>query len=366
MNSLRDQYDRDVAAGHINFDEAQAAGLASLDTLRAEILAAKKPGMLARLGLGAAPAHATGVYLYGPVGRGKTHIMNLFFDHLPPHIKKRRVHFHKFMIDVHDFLHRQRVDAGATGVDNILPKLASEIAQSCRVLCFDEFHVVDVADAMILQRLFTALFAAGIYVVMTSNWAPVDLYKNGLKREHFLPFIDLINKQMTVVTVNGGRDYRVERLNGRPVYFAPLNPTADAAADALFNDLTDGGDGAGAVTLNVKGRAVRIPSAAHGVARARFADLCEIPLGAEDYLAIAAAYHTLVLEHVPKLSYDRRNEAKRLMILIDALYEGHRRLIVTADAIPDKLYTDGEHAFEFERTISRLKEMQSAAYLQEV
>lgn len=309
--------------------------------------------------------HQSGVYLYGPVGRGKTRVMDLFFASLPAEIKKQRVHFHAFMLGVHEFLHHERQAGGKAGVDGALPKFAAHVAQSARILCFDEFHVVDVADAMILSRLMTALFDAGVQVVMTSNWPPEDLYKNGLQRELFLPFIDLIKTRMNVVAVDGGRDYRQARIAGRPVYFHPNGPAAQAALHEFFRDLTDDGVGL-PVTIGVMGHEVIIPRAGHGVAWASFSDLCEKPFAAQDYLALAARFHTLLIDHVPRLTYDRRNETKRFMILVDILYEHHRRLIVAADAAADKLFVDNEHAFEFKRTLSRLAEMQSVQYLDQV
>ncbi len=305
---------------------------------------------------------ASGVYLYGPVGRGKTAMMDLFFRMLPDDLLKRRVHFHEFMLDVQAFLHGLR-QQGTHGVDDALPKFAAHVAQSARVLCFDEFHVRDVADAMILSRLFTALFAAGVVVVMTSNVAPDDLYAGGLQRDLFLPFIDLIKSKMQVVPVAGPHDYRVDRVTGRPVYFWPCGPVADCAMDDMFRDLTDTEpDRALPDTLTVLGHTVMIPQSAHGVARARFSDLCERPLAAQDYLAIVKAYNTVMIDHVPKLTYDRRNETKRFIILVDVLYEHHRRLVMSADAPLDRLFIDNEHAVEFARTLSRLQEMGSAGW----
>ncbi len=304
----------------------------------------------------------SGVYLHVPVGRGKTAMMDLFFKTLPDTTPKRRVHFHEFMLDVQAFLHDLR-RAGTHGVDDALPKFAAHVAQTARVLCFDEFHVRDVADAMILARLFTALFAAGVVVVMTSNVAPEDLYEGGLQRDLFLPFIDLIKSKMQVVPVAGPHDYRTDRVAGRPVYFSPLSPSTDRAMDDMFRQLTDTDpDAAEPDTLTVLGHSVTIPHAAHGVARARFSDLCERPLAAQDYLAIAAAYSTIMIDHVPRLTYDRRNETKRFIILVDILYEHRRRLVISADATVDRLFIDNDHAFEFGRTLSRLQEMGSEGY----
>lgn len=361
---LREAYQALVDATDLKSDAAQERGVAALDDLLAHLPPVQNQGRRTWWGKKSA-IRPQGVYLHGPVGRGKTYVMDLFFAHVPAQVPKRRVHFHAFMLEVHNFLHAQRQAGGDRGVDDSLPKFADHMAQTARVLCFDEFHVTDVADAMILQRLFTALFAAGVVVVMTSNVAPPNLYKNGLRREVFLPFIDLVQTRMNVVEIAGPRDYRLDRLRGRPVYFHPLGPQADAQIDALMLELLDGLPGA-PETLSLPGRSMVIPHAGHGVARISFADLCEKPLGATDYLALAGAYHTLVLDHVPKLTYDRRNESKRFITLIDILYERHRRIIMSADAAPEKLHVDGDHADEFVRTVSRLKEMQSQDYLLEV
>jgi cell division protein ZapE len=307
--------------------------------------------------------HSPGVYLYGPVGRGKSAMMDLFFGCLPDDILKRRVHFHEFMLEVHAYLHDLRV-AGQGAVDDALPKFAAHVVDAARVLCFDEFHVKDVADAMILSRLFTALWDAGVVTVATSNWAPDDLYAGGLQRDLFLPFISLLKNRLQVVNVAGPHDYRATRVAGKPVYFSPLGAGADAAMDQMFRDLTDTDvTMAEPDVLNVLGHTVQIPRVSHGVARGTFAEFCERPLAAQDYLAVARAYHTVMIDHVPRLTYDRRNETKRFMILVDVLYESKRRLVISADAPLDRLFIDNEHAFEFQRTASRLQEMGSAGYL---
>lgn len=304
-----------------------------------------------------------GIYLHGPVGRGKSMLMDIFYDSIPLHIKKRRVHFHQFMIEVHDYIHSRRADDGILeDMDAALPALALVISNRSRVLCFDEFHVTDVADAMLLSRLFTALFDQGISVVITSNWQPDDLYKGGLQRERFLPFIKLIKERMEVVAVDSDTDYRARKLKEMSVYFAPLNAESLQRADDLFTSLTEG-DEPMQDLVTVKGRTIQVPIAAKGVARFSFPQLCERPLGAEDYLAIAKRYHTVFLENIPTLGYDRRNEAKRLMTLVDVLYDTHRNLVITAEEMPQKIYTGHDHAFEFQRTISRLLEMQSEGYL---
>ncbi len=304
-----------------------------------------------------------GIYLYGPVGRGKSMLMDLFYDSIPLAIKKRRVHFHQFMIEVHDYIHSRRADEGILeDMDAALPSLALVISNRSRVLCFDEFHVTDVADAMLLSRLFTAMFDQGITIVITSNWAPDDLYKGGLQRERFLPFIKLVKERMEVVEVDNSTDYRARKLKEMSVYFSPLNAESHNRADSLFQSLTEG-ESADEDLVTVKGRTIQVPIAAKGVARFSFSQLCERPLGAEDYLAIAKRYHTIFLEYIPRLGYDRRNEAKRLMTLVDVLYDTHRNLVITAEDMPQKIYTGQDHAFEFQRTISRLLEMQSDGYL---
>ncbi|NCC21796.1 MAG: cell division protein ZapE [Alphaproteobacteria bacterium] len=301
---------------------------------------------------------ARGLYLWGGVGRGKSMLMDLFFRSLPDDVRKRRVHFHAFMIEVHDWLHVRR----GSKVDTLLPDLAKEIAANTKLLCFDEFHVDDVADAMLLGRLFTGLFERGVVVVATSNFAPDDLYEGGLQRDRFEPFIALLKERTTVLHVDGGVDYRARCLVEEGVYFTPLGDASRRKADAVFAHLA-GNAPVHEDAFEVKGRCIRVPVVAGGVARFTFAELCERPRGAEDYLAIAGRYHTVFIEGVPKMNYDRRNEAKRFMTLIDALYDTGTKLVVTADASPDKLYLGHDHAFEFERTVSRLKEMGGAGYL---
>lgn len=304
-----------------------------------------------------------GVYMYGGVGRGKSMLMDLFYEALPRDIKKRRIHFHAFMIEVHNYFHSRREDGDIdTGVDALIPSLSSIIAARSDVLCFDEFHVTDITDAMILGRLFTALFDRGVVVVATSNWAPDRLYEGGLQRERFLPFIDLLKKRMEVVHLDSDTDYRGQFLQDAGTYFHPLGAASRTLVDTMFKKLT-GEDIGHREILKVKGRNIVVSCAADGVAKFSFAQLCETPHGAEDYLKIAQTYHTVILENVPKLGYDRRNEAKRLMVLIDALYEHGTQLIMSADAPPEKLYRGHDHEFEFERTVSRINEMQSTAYM---
>lgn len=303
-----------------------------------------------------------GVYMYGGVGRGKSMLMDLFYDSLPNDIQKRRVHFHEFMIETHNYFHeRRQEDDFGEGIDGALPALACRISETSRILCFDEFHVTDVADAMILGRLFTALFERGVIVVATSNWPPDDLYKGGLQRDRFEPFIELMKARMQIVHLDSDTDYRTQFEGGEEIYFTPANDQTRRKMDALFAEIL-GKKKAKKDKIKVKGRVIEVSQAANGVARFTFQQLCEQPYGAEDYLAIADKYHTVFLEDVRKMGYDRRNEAKRLMTLIDALYENRTKVIISADTTPDKLYYGHDHAFEFDRTISRLMEMQSAEY----
>ncbi len=351
-----EEYKRRRGEGLLAEDSGQAAAAHALQRLYDELVpASRKPALPF-----AKKSNPKGVYLWGGVGRGKSMLMDMFADGLPPAVKRRRVHFHEFMISVHDYLHKWRKtsekDAGAG-----LIKFAKQMAADVRVLCFDEFHVTDIADAMILGRLFTALFSEGVVVVATSNWPPEKLYEGGLQRDLFLPFIKLVKDRLESVELNGPVDYRLRCLSQSGVYFHPLGSAATQKMESVFAALT----GHAAIhqeTLTVKGRTLHVP-AAKGVARLSFSALCENPLGAEDYLAIAHAYHTVFLEGVPRLGYDRRNEAKRLMVLVDTLYDNRIKLVVTADAPPEKLYRGTDHAFEFQRTVSRLIEMQGEAYI---
>ncbi len=367
--SIRAAYREALAAGEIAPDRAQAGAVEALARLEGELNAAAEPGFALPF-LHRKPAPPRGVYLWGPVGRGKSMLMDLFFDSAPV-ARKRRVHFHAFMAEVHaliaawrsgDAAGRRAAFGTAKGDDPIDPA-AGVLAHGARLLCFDELQVRDIADAMILGRLFEALFARGVTVVATSNRPPSDLYADGLNRQLFAPFIDLLEARMEVVAVAGPRDFRLERLRGRDLWFAPLTPAAAAGFHALWGALLDGAPETGA-TVDVMGRKLVFPRAAGGQVRAAFASLCGQALGAQDYLAFARRFHTVFLEGVPRLGPERRNEAARLVALVDALYEAGAKLVVLADGEPDALYPAGDGAFEFARTASRLEEMRSAAWLE--
>jgi cell division protein ZapE len=351
-------------AGQLEPDPAQELGAEKLQSLH-HALAHYQPasgpaGWRERLGLARGRDEAPqGLYIFGGVGRGKSMLMDMFFATAPVD-KKRRVHFHEFMLEVHESLHRQRQDRSLEG-DPLAP-LAAQIAADAWLLCFDEFHVSNIADAMLLGRLFAALLDLGVVVVTTSNSAPDDLYRGGLQRERFLPFIDLLKERLDILELDGVTDYRRDRIKGMTVYHQPSSAAADAALGEAFAQLTDGAAGS-ATTLAVQGRQLEVPQAAKGVARFRFADLCERALGAADYIAIATHFHTVIVGDIPRLTPEQRNEARRFMTLIDALYEHKTNLICAAADVPDKLYAAGDGARDFRRTASRLIEMESIAYL---
>ena len=360
-----------IAKGELQVDPLQQEAAARLERLARELEgwrsappARPAGGLLARLtrmreGGAASPPAPKGVYLHGGVGRGKSMLMDLFFDAAPVEAK-RRAHFHEFMLDVQRRLHALRQNGER---EDPLKIVAGELARESRLLCFDEFHVVNIADAMILGRLFEGLFEEGVVVVATSNWPPRRLYENGLNRDRFLPFIELLLERVDVVALDGPVDYRLQRLRDLPVYHHPLGPEAETRLEEVFQALGDGAQ-AGPEELAVGARRLAVPKAAGGVAWFEFADLCERALGSGDYLALTERYHSLILSGVPLLTPDRRNEARRFMTLVDALYERRVMLFLSAEASPEALYTSGDGAFEFQRTVSRLMEMQSSAYLE--
>lgn len=300
-----------------------------------------------------------GLYLYGPVGRGKSMLMDLFYESVPSE-NKRRVHFHEFMLEVHETMHVLRQQNRK--VEDPLTKIAAGISKETWLICFDEFQVDNIADAMILGRLFEALLCEGVVVVATSNVHPDNLYERGLQRERFLPFINTLKNSVVLVELQAERDYRRDRLVDMGVYFTPLGPAADGELSKAFHALTDTASGL-TENLSVMGRVICVQKVAKGVAWFEFADLCEKPLGAPDYLAIAKAYHTVFIANVPILPPAKRNEAKRMVTLIDALYESKVNVVVSAAAEPDALCKEGDTASAFERTASRLMEMQSDIYI---
>jgi cell division protein ZapE len=369
MSSPQRAYQDLVASGKINADPAQARAMALLSTLGEDLLSYSeqmgKQGWAARLGIGTKKRKPPkGLYLWGGVGRGKSMVMDLFFDHVAIE-NKQRVHFHAFMQEVHRRIHAFREAQKAGKVSDSkdpLPPLARVIAERAWLLCFDEFHVSDIADAMILGRLFEALLAEGVVIIATSNRHPKDLYKDGLQRDRFLPFIDVLMDKMNVLEVQAARDYRLERLQKMDAYLTPSGPVADQKLEQDFESLTVGFQ-AQSATLDVNGRTVEVAKTAEGVAFVDFDEMCAKPLGPGDYLALASRFHTLLLRDVPKLGPANRNEAKRFVTLIDALYEAKVNFICSAAVPPVELYTEGDGAFEFERTVSRLMEMQSPEYI---
>jgi len=367
--SVRTAYRQRLAAGEIKPDSAQEAALAALSRLEGELNEAAEPGFRSFF---RKPRPVRGVYLWGPVGRGKSMLMDLFFDSAPTP-KKRRAHFNQFMAEVHahidawrkgDTAARKARFGQARGDDPIVPT-AELIAEEARLLCFDELQVTDIADAMILGRLFEALFARGVTLVATSNRPPDDLYKDGINRELFVPFIDMLKEKMELVAVRGPTDFRLDRLRAGRVWFSPIDPDNERQFDLLWVDMLDGAPETGA-SVEVLGRKLHLPRASGGLLRASFASLCLQALGPQDYIAIAQRFHTIFLEDLPMLTPARRDAARRFVTLIDELYQAQAKLVVLAAAEPDALYPQGDGAFEFERTASRLHEMRSQTYLEQV
>ena len=359
-----------IEAGEIEHDPAQAEVVDRLDRLNAALAEAAPISKKNALGwlLGKrkrSGEQLKGLYVWGKVGRGKTMLMDLFYG-IAVARKKRRVHFHEFMADVHERVHRVRaaIRDGSVSGDDPIPPVAAEIAAETRLLCFDEFTVTDIADAMILGRLFTRLFEHGVVVIATSNVAPDDLYRDGLNRGHFLGFVELLKKRVDVICLDARTDYRLEKLAGAPLYLTPLGPDAAAGIEELWRKLTHGLP-AHSEQLEVKGRHIPVERTAAGVARFTFSELCERPLGTDDYRRLAHSYHTFVIEDVPVMDLPQRNPAKRFINLIDTLYDNRNKLVVSAAAEPDGLYVAeiGTESFEFQRTVSRLIEMRSQSWL---
>ncbi|WP_165216615.1 cell division protein ZapE [Affinirhizobium pseudoryzae] len=370
-NSVSDELTSLTAAGTLQLDQAQMAVAAKLDHILAQLRSrgpAKKTSALGWLFAKNSKRSSEtirGLYVYGSVGRGKTMLMDMFFAKASV-AKKRRCHFHEFMADVHARIHahRQKLKAGETKQADPVPPVAADLFAEAELLCFDEFSVTDIADAMILGRLFTELFSLGCVLVTTSNVAPNDLYRDGLNRGLFLPFIELLKQYVDVTSLDSPTDYRMEKTASLPVYVTPLGGQTEIAMENAWHQVT-GGAKAAPTEIPRKGRVIKVPCAAGRAARFSFADLCENPLGASDYLEIAARFDVIFIEGVPQLGPDKRNQTKRFINLVDALYDKTVRLFVSAVTTPDALLTErrGTEGFEFDRTVSRLFEMRSPDYL---
>lgn len=366
-NDLLTRYRAKVASGGLKPDPIQEAAASKLAALADELASYRprgsKKGMLGKWFGGPDKPPPRGLYLFGGVGRGKSMLMNLFFDAAPV-AAKERVHFHAFMRDIHGEIHRRRQLPMYQDEGDPIPGMADGIADSAVLLCLDELEVRDIADAMIVGRLFDKLLARGVVIVSTSNRHPDDLYKHGLQRERFLPFIALIKQAFELLELDAAQDYRLGRLAGQQVYITPLGEAADAALDAAWARLTDDSAPVADVVL-IQGRRIPVPAAAHGTARFDFADLCQQPLGPSDYLAIAAQFSTVILRGIPQMNEDLKDAARRFVTLIDALYEHRTALICSAAVPPQDLYQGHEGGFEFHRTVSRLIEMQAADYIRQ-
>ncbi|WP_097141214.1 cell division protein ZapE [Rhizobium subbaraonis] len=359
-----------VGGGDLQPDPVQAQMALRFDALLQAIQAqrpARKSSALGWLFASRKPEKSVvprGLYIHGGVGRGKTMLMDLFFS-LVPIKRKRRAHFHEFMADVHDRIHqhRQKLKNGETKQADPVPPVAEALIAEARLLCFDEFSVTDIADAMILSRLFGELFARGCILVATSNVEPDSLYKDGLNRGLFLPFVDLLKKHVDIVALDNGTDYRLEKDEGLPVFRYPLGADADRAMDKAWQRET-AGQAVAPTSIAFRGRKIAVPAAAGRVARFSFSDLCERPLGAADYLAVLERYDTIFLDHIPFLGPERRNETKRFINLVDTIYDHGARLFASAAAAPESLLVarKGTEGFEFDRTVSRLIEIRSVEY----
>jgi cell division protein ZapE len=369
-SSVAQRYQHLVEVGDVTGDAAQRAVASAFDRLIDDIIVKRPARKSSALGwLFAKRREAQepikGLYIHGGVGRGKTMLMDMYFD-LVPVRRKRRVHFNAFMADAHDRIQKHRLARknGEVKEDDPIPPVARALAEAAWVLCFDEFSVTDIADAMILSRLFSVLFQEGVVLVATSNVAPDDLYRDGLNRRLFLPFVDLLKRHTEVLALDADKDYRLDKFNHLPVYMTPIGPDTDRKMDEAWEAVTHGLKEA-AAEVAVKGRHIVVPRAAGASARFTFADLCERPLAARDYLAIVTQYDTIFVDHVPVLPEARRNEAKRFILLIDTLYDRQARLVMSAASPPQGIYQGkrGTEAFEFHRAASRLMEMQSKDWL---
>jgi cell division protein ZapE len=368
---MLETYRAAIAEDTLKSDPAQAAAAEKLELL-SRSLGDYRPGFslfgknLSSFGRHSPPGAPRGLYIWGDVGRGKSMLMDMFFEDAPI-APKLRLHFNAFMVDIHARIHAARNNTEHQRGADPISVVARAIAAEARLLCFDEFQVGDVADAMILGRLFEQLFAAGTVIVATSNVAPDRLYEGGLNRQLFLPFIAEIKARLEVVELNGPSDYRLQRIAGLKVYLTPLSPEADRAMDKawarLTGDVKTGGVKAGPLTLTVLGRSLAVPQAVRGVARFDFADLCEEPLAAPDYLEIARHFHTLLIDHIPVMGENMANVARRFIVMIDTLYDESVKLICSAAAEPQALYPGGAGSEAFRRAASRLAEMQSEDYL---
>ncbi|MDO9560487.1 MAG: cell division protein ZapE [Bradyrhizobium sp.] len=366
--SFRAHYQSLVSSGAIEADPAQAAAVDAFADLEARLSGYKplrKQSLFGRLFADKREPPPRGLYVHGEVGRGKTMLMDLFFQQSPV-VHKRRAHFHEFMAEVHERIYgyRQNIKRGEISDGDVIGLTAAAIFDEAWLLCFDEFHVTDIADAMILGRLFSKLFELGTVVVATSNVAPDDLYKGGLNRALFLPFIAQISTHMEVLRLDARTDFRLEKLAGVKMWLVPADRGAAAALDMAWGRMT-GNAPCRPRDISIKGRILRVPCSAHGVARFSFPDLCEKPLAASDYLRLAHDYHTIMIDRIPAMDYADRNAAKRFITLIDTLYDNAVKLMASAGADPLSLYgaTEGHEANEFKRTSSRLIEMSSESYL---
>ena len=373
IKNIQDAYDKQIEAGVIKPDPAQADIVTRLQALQQAICTERKEetsflqkltSFLQKEGLNTEGRR--GLYLYGGVGRGKTFLMDLFFETIDIQ-KKTRVHFHDFMLKTHDALHKRRENPSLMHhhKNDVLMDYAAELAQSNKLLCFDEMHVKDITDAMILGRLFTALLQEGIYVVFTSNFPVNDLYKNGLQRDLFLPFLEMLNKNLDVVEIRSDKDYRLNRAYEEGTWFMPLTPESQDKMRHVFNELIAGKEKQDR-HIQVKGRDIHVKDSAGRVAWFDFAELCEQPRGASDYLTLCDHFDILLLANVPELNDKMRNETRRFIILIDTLYERGVNIVVSAERDISELYNGKENAFEFDRTISRLTEMQSKSYWKDI